>query len=91
MSPPISDAQTTPPRLFRLAGAVIWPSFFSAAVATMMFFAFIDPLALAEIGPIDIPVSRQTGYSIGFFLFWSATFSSSLFTTWLQQPSTKHP
>lgn len=73
-------------RRLRLAGAILWPSFFAAGVASMVFFAFVDPIALSEISHLDWQVSRQTGYSIGFFMFWAATAASSLFTTWLQQP-----
>jgi hypothetical protein len=31
-------------------------------------------------------VDRKLGYTIGFFLFWTCTFASSLFTSWLSQP-----
>ena len=34
-----------PPRpLVQRVGAILWPSFFAAGVATMVFFAFVDPL-----------------------------------------------
>jgi hypothetical protein len=37
-----------PPRpLAQRIGAIAWPSFFAAGVATMVFFAFVDPLACA--------------------------------------------
>jgi len=64
-------------------GAVIWPSFFAASVATMVFFALIDPLELAETAWPHIAVSRELGYSLGFFGFWACTFSSSLFSALL--------
>ncbi len=63
-------------------GAILWPSFFSACIATIVFFAFIDPLALRDITFPDLRISREMGYSVAFFLFWAATASSSLFT-WL--------
>jgi hypothetical protein len=63
-------------------GAVVWPSFFAAGVATMVFFASIDPLDLAGISMPGLEISRELGYSIGFFMFWACTASSSLFT-WL--------
>lgn len=69
-------------RLIRRLGAILWPSFFSAGVCTMVFFAFVDPLDLNELTFPRWPVGRELGYSIGFFLFWTATASSSLFT-WL--------
>ncbi|NCT68114.1 MAG: hypothetical protein GXC76_10805 [Rhodanobacteraceae bacterium] len=68
------------------AGAVIWPSFFAAGVATTVFFAIVDPLELAAITWPQWEISRPLGYTIGFFLFWSCTCSASLFTTLLLQP-----
>jgi len=47
-----------------------WCSFLSAAVATMLFFAFVDPLALADITEPPLPVDRMGGYALGFFFFW---------------------
>ncbi len=70
------------PRAQRL-GAILWPSFFAAGVATMVFFAFVDPLALRQITFPRLPVTREVGYTLGFFLFWSATASASLFTSFL--------
>ena len=70
-------------------GAVAWPSFFAAGVCTMVFFAFVDPLALRDITWPDLPLTRQMGYSIGFFMFWIATASSSLFTWILLRPASR--
>lgn len=79
-----------PPRpLAQKVGAVIWPSFFAACVATMVFFAFIDPLQLRDITFPNIDISRETGYSIAFFMFWLATISASLFTWILLRPSSR--
>jgi len=61
-------------------GAVAWPSFFAAAVATMVFFALVDPVELAETAWPHVAVSRELGYSLGFFGFWACTAASSLFT-----------
>jgi hypothetical protein len=67
-------------------GVVAWPSFFAAGVATMVFFAFVDPLALRDITFPDLALTREAGYSIAFFLFWSATAGASLFTSILIRP-----
>ena len=67
-------------------GAVVWPSFFAAGVATMVFFAQFDPAELSRIAWIGVEVDRKLGYTVGFFLFWACTFASSLFTSWLSQP-----
>lgn len=77
-----------PPRpLVQRIGAILWPSFFAACVATMVFFAFVDPIALRDMTFPDLPISRVTGYSVGFFMFWLATASSSLFTWILLRPA----
>jgi len=65
-------------------GAIVWSSFLAACIATMVFFAFFDPL---ELGRDDAPpawmTSRMTGYAIGFFFFWMATMASALLTAFL--------
>ena len=70
-------------------GAVAWPSFFAACVITMVFFAFVDPLALRDITFPKLEISRPLGYSIAFFMFWLATASSSLFTWLLLHPRSR--
>ena len=83
-----------PPRpIAQRVGAIAWPSFFAAGVATMVFFAFVDPMALRDITFPNVAVGRELGYTIGFFLFWAATASSSLFTWWLLRPGSRfnHP
>jgi hypothetical protein len=70
-------------------GAILWPSFFAAGVATMVFFAFVDPLALRDMTFPGVAISRGLGYTIGFFMFWLATASSSLFTWILLRPASR--
>ena len=84
------DSVDHPPRpLAQKVGAVLWPSFFSACIATMVFFAFIDPLQLRDITFPGIDISREAGYSIAFFMFWIATASACLFTWILLRPSSR--
>ncbi len=64
-------------------GAVLWPSFFAAGVMTAVFFALIDPLDLNAISALPIEVTREQGYTIGFFMFWIGAASSSWFTALL--------
>lgn len=79
-----------PPRpLAQRIGAIAWPSFFAAGVATMVFFAFVDPLQLRDITLPHADIGRELGYTIGFFLFWTATASSSLFTWLLLRPASR--
>lgn len=85
-SPAPGDAQPLAQRL----GAVLWPSFFAAGVATMVFFAFVDPLALRDMTFPELPLTRKLGYSLGFFMFWAATAASSLFTSILLGPARRY-
>ncbi|KAF1717208.1 hypothetical protein [Pseudoxanthomonas wuyuanensis] len=78
-----------PRPLAQRLGAIVWPSFFAAGVATMVFFAFVDPLMLRDATFPDLPLTREIGYSIGFFMFWLATASSSLFTWILLRPASR--
>lgn len=85
-----NDAFDHPPRpMIQRVGSILWPSFFAAGVATMVFFAFIDPIQLRDISFANIPINREAGYTIGFFMFWIATASSSLFTWILLRPASR--
>ena len=46
--------------------AILWPSFISAGIATIIFFTVFDPAVIF----IDYDISRIGAYSIGFFIFW---------------------
>ena len=79
-----------PPRsVAQRLGAIAWPSFFAAGVSTMAFFAFVDPLALRDITWPGLQLTRELGYTLGFFMFWLATASSSLFTWILLRPAAR--
>ena len=79
-----------PPRpMAQRVGAILWPSFFAAGVATMVFFAFVDPLQLRDMTFPGVELTRSMGYSIGFFMFWLATAASSLFTWVLLRPASR--
>ncbi len=80
-----------PPRpLAQRLGAILWPSFFAAGVATMAFFAFVDPLLLRDMTFPELHISRGLGYSLGFFMFWACTASASLFTWILLRPASRY-
>jgi hypothetical protein len=65
--------------------AVFWPSFLMAGMATFVFFAVFDPYHL--VAPTWFPdLSRLGAYTIGFFLFWMLTASTSLLTCYFQRP-----
>ncbi|MEY3713288.1 MAG: hypothetical protein RL321_908 [Pseudomonadota bacterium] len=71
----------------RLAFTVAWCSFLAASVATLVFFAFVDPAPIvAVLQPTGALQSRTALYSLGFFFFWivsavSAGLTASLLCT----------
>lgn len=70
----------------RRVGAILWPSFFAAGVATVVCFALLDPLQLRDVVAPSLEVSREVIYTLGFFAFWGATAAASLFTALLLSP-----
>jgi hypothetical protein len=73
------------PRVQRII-AVLWLSFLMAGIATGIFFSTIDPVELKYC--VSFPeVSRTGAYTIGFFLFWLLTASSSLLAVFLTYPA----
>ena len=77
-------AQKEWPRRRQDIGAVLWPSFLSAAVASVLCFAFVDPLVF-DFAPesASLVLARMTGYAIGFFFFWLIAACSSFVTLYL--------
>lgn len=49
---------------------VVWISFLTASVSTMLFFALFDPVDLSGMFDDDLHLSRDAGYAAGFFFFW---------------------
>ncbi len=68
-----------------------WCSFLIAAMATMFFFAWVDPLVLADVTDLPLPVDRMGGYAIGFFFFWLIAAASAVLTVYLIRTRHGHP
>ena len=52
---------------------VLWPSFLGACVASVLFFAVVDPAMLRDAGPrLFAGLERDAGYALGFLFFWEA-------------------
>ena len=62
---------------------VFWPSFIVAGIGTVLLFTLLDPVDLRFVGPLEL--TRDAGYTIGFFFLWSLGAGSSAFTCWLQR------
>ena len=66
MSPPDSELGTRG----RALGVIVWSAFLAAALATMLCFAWLDPLAIAAGETPAWWTDRLHVYAIGFFFFW---------------------
>lgn len=82
----MSETEPSRPR-GTVVGAVLWPSFFAAGVATIVFFALFDPEQLQVQLLPDWQPSRELTYTLGFFLFWVACAAASVFTWVLLRPA----
>lgn len=88
------DARREPPeegRWLRRIGAVGWPSFLVAAAANAAFFSMVDPIELARISFPDWAISRQAGYTIGFFMFWAVCAGAAGLTAYLLETPPPRP
>lgn len=64
--------------------SVLWPSFLMAGAATVVTFTAFDPLEIGNcLGASN--VDRTGVYTVGFFLLWLLTLSSSLLTLYFQR------
>ena len=68
---------------------VVWISFLTAAIGTMVFFALFDPVALSGIFNENLNISRDAGYAAGFFFFWVLTAICSTVNAWLVRTAPK--
>ena len=71
----------------RWIGVVLWTSFLAACLASLLFFAAVDPLALRDSGPrIFEGLGREAGYALGLFFFWGVGICASTLSTYLLWP-----
>jgi len=65
----------------------LWCSFLAASLATVLFFAFVDPApVVALLQPTGAAPGRTALYSIGFFFFWTFCALAATLTAWLLRP-----
>lgn len=68
---------------------VIWISFLTAAIGTMVFFALFDPVDLTGIFDPDLDIGRDAGYAAGFFFFWALCAVCASLTAFLVRTAPK--
>ena len=65
--------------------AILWPSFLTSGIATVLFFTTFDPQHLL-LDTRFAEMSRIGAYTIGFFMFWLLTTITSALTCYFQRP-----
>ncbi len=68
-----------------------WASFLVASATSMVFFAWVDPMALSEVSEAPLPYDRMTGYALGFFFFWVVAASAAALSLYLIRTRHGHP
>jgi len=71
---------------------VAWPAFLAACILEALVFALIDPLELTW-GQAHLGWSRQTVYTLAFFVFWGVVAMAASVTVMLAraEPGTPEP
>lgn len=64
--------------LWRSIAVMAWVSFIFAGMASIIFFATFDPIALGTLTTFSVEWSAQAMYTAGFLLFWLFGFVTSL-------------
>ena len=72
--------------MMRRALQILWPSFLMAGVLEMLVFAAVDPASLHGPAAPLLAGSRNTVYSVAFFVFWAVIAASAAITQWLDTP-----
>jgi hypothetical protein len=83
---PATDPEKTQLPVVQQIVSVMWPSFLTASVATIIFFTLFDPAELGRIGGFP-NITRTGGYTIGFFCFWLLTSISCALTCYFRRPT----
>jgi hypothetical protein len=69
---------------WRDIAVALWTSFLAASGASVLCYAFVDPVDLELLRGIDSPfLARMTGYALGFFFFWGVALAACLLTLYL--------
>ncbi len=62
--------------------AILWPSFITAGIATVLFTTAFDPTVIF----IDYDITRLGAYTICFFLFWFFGIITAMATCYFLKP-----
>lgn len=68
--------------LIQRAVAILWPSFITAGIATVIITTALDPQSLF----LEYDISRIAGYSICFLIFWLFGIFTAMSTCFFLMP-----
>ena len=84
MATPSSKGDSSDRQFWIDLGLVTWCAFLAAGVASMLFFAAVDPQLLRDAGPrIFDNLNREAGYALGFFFFWALAASAAALSVYM--------
>jgi hypothetical protein len=84
MATPSTEGHSSDGQFLTDVGLVSWSSFLAACVASILFFAAVDPQLLRDAGPrIFDNLSREAGYALGFFFFWALAASAAALSVYM--------
>ncbi|HEY1315005.1 MAG TPA: hypothetical protein VGE92_14085 [Steroidobacteraceae bacterium] len=91
MATPSPEGHSSDQRFLMDVGLVSWSSFLAACVASILFFAAVDPQLLRDAGPrIFDNLSREAGYALGFFFFWMLAASAAGLSVYMVRSAEWH-
>ncbi len=68
-----------------------WISFLTAAVFSVLLFAYIDPLLIVDAVNVQWIESRNAGYALGFFFLWAQAWVACWYTVRLIRRKRRGP
>ena len=68
--------------VLRHAALIMWPSFLAACLLEALVFALVDPGEVHWFG-LPLQPTRQSVYSVAFFMFWMITMACTGLALWL--------
>ncbi len=68
-----------------------WLTFLGAAAASVVVFAFLDPLVLVDALNVAFIDGREAGYAVGFFFLWAYAWITGWFVLRLVRRKRQKP
>jgi hypothetical protein len=80
----VKEEMSGQPSVLRQGVLILWPSFLAACLIEALVFSLVDPGEIHWSGQVPQP-SRQTVYSVAFFMFWLIAAACNALVLWLSR------